>query len=144
MWCTICLTLHDTKTVQGLRAASNPLRFPTESYRFEKVKNHDIRGFHLHALTLETLHSAASVENLAIALRPAAVPQAKVLFRTVYVTVKKRTGDIFQKSLVVLQKANGVEYNVWYKTRKYCRTVKRFLARALRDVFAPTFFKARF
>ena len=144
MWCAICFAHRDNPVVYGNGAAPNPLRLPTQSYRIEKVKNHESRGFHLHAMALQTMQSTCTVEGLAIAIPPAQQAQVKTLFRTIYMMLKNRLADTVLRPMLTVQQQNGVQYGLRYKNSLYCRVVKRYLAKAVRNVFAPTFLKARF
>ena len=95
-------------------------------------------------MTLQSMQTATSVEGLAIAVPLAKQPQVKALFRTVYMMLKNKIPDTVLKQLLTLQERNGLPYGLRYKRRKYCRVVKRYLAKSTRHTFAPTFWKAQF
>ena len=64
MWCDTCNRHRPNKRVIGFGMAKNPLKVPTDNYRLEIVDGHERRGFHAHAVSIDTLRSADSVDKL--------------------------------------------------------------------------------
>ena len=84
MWCNIFNRHTNNRIVIGIGSAVNPLRVPTQAYRFYSVNGYENKRFHLHAVMLDSLASAHSVVNLTNAVPADLVPQVLVLFCSVY------------------------------------------------------------
>lgn len=89
MWCSVCFMHKSDSVVKGFGRGLNPLLEPTKVYRFENVKDHGQRGFHLRAVMLESQKTAKQVVDVAIPLPQDVVPQALCLFRLVYKMAKQ-------------------------------------------------------
>jgi hypothetical protein len=64
MWCDICNRHKTNRIVISIGSAVNPLRVPTQAYRFYRVNGHENKRFHLHAVMLDSQASAHSVVDL--------------------------------------------------------------------------------
>ena len=114
MWCLLCYKYrHDSRVVRFGRH-TNPLVYATKNYRVEIVVAHAETSYHLRAVHLESMKTAATVQAVAVRLPPTIVPQVKVIFRTIYSMAQRGISWSQLRAELELQTANGVIYHLRY------------------------------
>ena len=133
MWCSICHPFRLSAGVIGGKSKRNALAYPTKSFRYRNVAVHENTNYHLLALGM-TKKRQDPMTNMHIPLPPSKVPQAKALFHTVLFMARRGIAHHQMRALMDLQKANGVSYDMRYRS-SYTPIVMHFLAQVARDYF---------
>ena len=133
MWCSVCYPFRQNPAVTGPKSKRNALAFPSKVFRFRNVSRHSDTNYHLIALGLSkkwqdpmaAMHIQLPVEK---------IQQAKALFNSVLFMARRGIAHYQMRSLMDLQKSNGVHYEMRYKS-SYTPVIMHYLARVARDYF---------
>lgn len=141
MWCVTCNKFRQHPSVSGAGKKKNCLAIPTKYYSYRNVKAHAEHSYHICAEGLAS-RLQTPVSNMVIPLPASAIPQVKVLFRTVVFMVRHGLAHRLLPPLLQLQKLNGASYDLRY-TSRHVPVVLHFLAAACKDYIRRKWVDAR-